>query len=67
MVRELGSNQLAQSLGAAGLGSFARLVSQPIALSAIQENLGSTYFKLVGVDGMGRRVSAWAVLDGSLE
>jgi hypothetical protein len=64
---ELGLAQLAQSLGASSLGSHARLVSRPIALSTLLEKPGSTYFKLVGVDSSGRRVSAWTVLDGRLD
>jgi hypothetical protein len=59
----LGSARLAAALGTTKINSSGRLVSGPIAITPIRDGSGSFFLKLIGTDGAGRAVSAWAVLD----
>jgi hypothetical protein len=61
----LDSAQLAAILGTSYLNSRGLLVSRPITVISIQDVSETAYFKLVGTDGMGRKVSAWALLNCS--
>jgi hypothetical protein len=55
---------IASSFGTSAVPAGGRLSSRPIHLRGVHEDTGTLVIKLIGTDAMGRKVAAWAEVNG---